>query len=183
MMQGEVSVHGLPFRLLISESEIQNRVSEMGAAITEAYREKTPIFLGVLNGCFVFMADLVRQCDIACEVSFIKLASYEGLQSTGEVKTHIGLETSIRDRHVILVEDIIDTGKTLHSFLPVLAEFKPASVALAALVVKPEALSYPLDIDYRGFDIENRFIVGYGLDYDGQARNLPGIYQLIMESA
>ncbi len=181
-MQSEVSVHGLSFRPLISEEEIRQKVVEMGASITEAYRERNPIFLGILNGCFVFMADLVRACDLPCEVSFIKLASYEGLQSTGEVKTHIGLEADIKDRHVILVEDIIDTGKTLHSFLPVLAAFKPASISLAALIVKPEAIVYPIDIAYKGFDIENKFIVGYGLDYDGHARNLKGIYQLSMET-
>ncbi|MDP4712213.1 MAG: hypoxanthine phosphoribosyltransferase [Saprospiraceae bacterium] len=177
-MEKDVMVHGLRFRPLIAAAEIQERVAGMGAAISEAYRDKNPLFLGVLNGCFVFMADLLRHCDIACEVSFIKLSSYEGLQSSGTVKTQIGLETDIRGRHVILVEDIVDTGRTLSAFLPELKAMEPASVALASLVVKPDALAFPLHIDYVGFEIENRFIVGYGLDYNGQARNLPGIFQL-----
>lgn len=180
-MQSEVVVHGLKFGLLIPPADIQRRVAELGETIAGAYRDKHPIFLGVLNGCFVFMADLVRQCDIPCEVSFIKLSSYDGLQSSGTVKTQIGLEMDIRGRHVIVVEDIIDTGRTLHAFLPGLAAMEPASVALAALIVKPEAMEYPLAISYRGFDIDNRFIVGYGLDYNGQARNLPGIFQLISD--
>ena len=180
-MQADIVVQGLRFGLLIPSQELQDRVADLGQRIAGDYRDKNPVFLGVLNGCFVFMADLIRHCTIPCEVSFIKLSSYDGLQSSGTVKTQIGLEMDIRGRHVVVVEDIIDTGRTLHAFLPVLAAMEPASVALAALIVKPEAMEFPLDITYRGFDIDNRFIIGYGLDYNGQARNLPGIFQLVSD--
>ena len=166
-MQADIVVQGLRFGLLIPSQELQDRVADLGQRIAGDYRDKNPVFLGVLNGCFVFMADLIRHCTIPCEVSFIKLSSYDGLQSSGTVKTQIGLEMDIRGRHVVVV--------------PVLAAMEPASVALAALIVKPEAMEFPLDITYRGFDIDNRFIIGYGLDYNGQARNLPGIFQLVSD--
>ncbi len=174
-----VTAHDLSFKLLLSEEEIQERVAAIGAEISLKYKDKRPIFLGVLNGAFIFTADLVRACGIDCETSFIKLSSYSGTASTGKVSTHIGLQEDLKDRHVIVVEDIIDTGETLHQFLPELEKMQPASVALVACLVKREAMRHDLPIAYSCFDIPNKFVIGYGLDYDGLARNYPSIYQLI----
>ncbi|MEM6965211.1 MAG: hypoxanthine phosphoribosyltransferase [Bacteroidota bacterium] len=173
-----VQVHDLTFELMISEEEVQRRVAEMGKLLEEKYRDKNPLFLGVLNGSFVFTADLTRAFGGVCEVSFIKLSSYSGLASTGTVATVIGLTVDVENRHVIIVEDIIDTGKTMHEFLPTLQKMNPASVAFATFLLKPEAVQYDFPIDYIGFEIPNKFVVGYGMDYNEQARNLRGIYQL-----
>ena len=144
-------------------------------------RIKKPIFLCVLNGAFVFAADLVRQFSAACDISFIKLSSYEGLQSSGKIANLLGLDIDLNDRHLIIVEDIIDTGNTMYWFLQELKHYQPASVALATLLVKPEALQHNFPIPYTGFEIPNKFVIGYGLDYEGEGRNLPAIYQLVEE--
>ncbi len=177
-MKQVVVAHDLSFRKLISAERIEERISVLGRQISRRYAGRCPVFLAVLNGAFVFTADLVRACDIDCEVSFIKLKSYQGTRSTGAVVRHIGLEHSLEGRPVIIVEDIIDSGKTLTQFMPELEREKPASVEIAALLVKPEAMEYPLDIQYPGFEIPPRFVIGYGLDYDGLGRNLPDIYEL-----
>ena len=176
--QPTVQLHDLQFVPFLSKTQIRERVREMGRIISADYAGKRPVLLGVLNGAFLFIADLVRSLEIDCEICFVKLRSYEGTRSSGEVETLLGLDTDIEDRHVLLVEDIVDTGNTLHYFLPDLQQFKPASVELVALLLKPAALQQPLDIRYLGFEIENRFVVGYGLDYNGLGRNLPAIYQL-----
>lgn len=173
-----VKAHDLTFELMISEQEVQDKVAEMGKLLCERYQDKNPLFLGVLNGSFIFTADLTRAFGEKCEVSFIKLSSYSGLESTGEVATLIGLTTEVEDRHVIIVEDIIDTGKTMHDFLPTLEKMKPASVAFATFLLKPDAIKYDFTIDYIGFEIPNKFVIGYGMDYNEQGRNLRGIYQL-----
>lgn len=134
--------------------------------------------MSVLNGSFLFTADLFKQITIEAEVSFIKLASYKGTSSTGNVITAIGLDMNVKDRHIIILEDIIDTGKTLHHYLPQLESMQPASVKIAVLLNKKEALQYPVQVDYSCFDIPNKFVVGYGLDYDGLGRNSKDIYQL-----
>ena len=132
-----------------------------------------------MNGAFVFAADLLRDVTIPCEVSFIRLASYEGTSSTGEVKQLIGLNEDIEGRTVVIVEDIIDSGLTMQELLLILAKKNPKEIYIASLFVKPNNLKVDLNIHYRCFDIENDFIVGYGLDYDQQGRNLPNIYKVI----
>jgi len=162
----------------LSEAAIQEKINELAVQLNKDYAGKRPIFLSILNGSFLFTADLFKQITIEAEVCFIKLASYKGMTSSGNVITAIGLEANVTGRHIIIMEDIIDTGKTLHHYLPQLAYSSPASVKIAVLLNKKEARQYPVDIDYSCFDIPNKFVVGYGLDYDGLGRNSKDIYQL-----
>lgn len=173
-----IQVHDKTFVPYISAAEIAEKIKVMAAQISEDYEGKRPLFIAVLNGSFIFASDLFRQLNIDAEISFIKLASYKGTSSTGNVITAIGMEESLYQRHVILLEDIIDTGKTLHEFLPQLEHQSPASIEIAALLTKPDALKFPVHPKYSGFEITNKFVVGYGLDYDGLGRNIPAIYQL-----
>lgn len=178
-MSKTIQLHDLDFELFIDNARIQQRIKVLGAALAEQYEDKCPIFLAILNGSFVFAADLVRACGIPLETSFVKVASYEGIKSSGHVSTLIGLTENIKGRHIVLIEDIIDTGGTIHQFLPELQEKQPQSIRVVSFLSKPDALQYPLSIDYVGFEIPNKFVVGYGLDYNGLGRNLPDIYQLI----
>ncbi len=171
--------HNLLFEEMIGAVAIQERVQALGAALTAKYSDKNPLFIGILNGAFIFAADLMRACNMACEVDFVRISSYAGLQSTGKINLVMELKMDIKDRHIILVEDIIDTGKTLHYFIQELQKREPASIAIASLLLKPEALEHPLDIEYLGFEIPNKFVIGYGLDYDEQGRQLGGVYQLV----
>lgn len=173
-----IQVHDKTFVPYISASAIAEKIKTIAGEIDNDYKGKRPLFIAVLNGSFIFAADLFRQLNIEAEISFIKLASYKGTTSTGNVITAIGLEESLHHRHVILLEDIIDTGKTLHEFLPQLQHHGPASIEIAALLTKPDALKFPVHPKYSGFEIPNKFVVGYGLDYDGLGRNIPEIYQL-----
>jgi hypoxanthine phosphoribosyltransferase len=136
------------------------------------------LFIAILNGSFIFAADLFKELTIDAEICFIKLASYKGSKSTGHVITAIGLDMDIFGRDVVIVEDIVDTGKTLHEFLPQLHHQQPASLKIVALLHKPQATVFPMHIDYLGFSIPDKFVVGYGLDYDGLGRNIPEIYRL-----
>ncbi len=173
-----IQLHDLQFRPYLLAADIQARVQQLGKAIKKRYADQNPLFLGVLNGAFVFAADLLRACDFDCEISFIKLSSYRGTQSTGDVATLIGLEQSIAGRHVIIVEDIVDSGRTMHSLLPDLEKLGVASAEICTLLLKPDALEFDVDVRYVGFKIPSKFVVGYGLDYDELGRNLPDIYQL-----
>ena len=173
-----VQIHSKNFVPYLSKQEIQLKVKEMAAAISKDYEGKRPLFIAILNGAFMFASDLFKELTIEAEISFIKLASYSGTKSTGQVLTAIGLDAEIHDRHVIIIEDIVDTGKTLSSFMPQLAHQSPASIKLAALLNKPEATTHDIKIDYLAFSIPDKFVVGYGLDYDGLGRNLGEIYQL-----
>ena len=166
------------FEPYLKEAAIQEKISALAAQLNKDYAGKRPLFLSILNGSFLFTADLFKQINIEAEVSFIKLASYKGTSSTGNVITAIGLDMNVKDRHIIILEDIIDTGKTLHHYLPQLESMQPASVKIAVLLNKKEALQYPVQVDYSCFDIPNKFVVGYGLDYDGLGRNSKDIYQL-----
>jgi hypoxanthine phosphoribosyltransferase len=166
------------FEPYISEAELQYKITELAAQLNKEYAGKTPIFLSILNGSFLFTADLFRQITIEAEVCFIKLASYKGTTSSGNVITAIGLDANVSGRDIIIIEDIIDTGKTLHHFLPQLESSQPKSIKIAVLLNKTEALAYPVKVDYACFDIPNKFVVGYGLDYDGLGRNTRAIYQL-----
>ena len=166
------------FEPYLKEAAIQEKITELAGQLNKDYAGKRPLFLSILNGSFLFTADLFKQITIEAEVSFIKLASYKGTSSTGNVITAIGLDTNVKDRHIVILEDIIDTGKTLHHYLPQLDSMQPASVKIAVLLNKKEALQYPVKVDYACFDIPNKFVVGYGLDYDGLGRNSKDIHQL-----
>lgn len=173
-----VRVKDKDFGPYLTEAVITEKVKEMGAALNRDYAGKRPLFIAILNGSFMFASDLFKQLTIDAEISFIKLASYKGMKSSGNVITAIGLEQDLYGRDVVIVEDIVDTGKTLYHFLPQLQHQQPASLKIVALLHKPEATLFPLQIDYVGFTIPNKFVVGYGLDYDGLGRNLKEIYQV-----
>ena len=166
------------FEIYLLEAAIQEKITALANQLNKDYAGKRPLFLSILNGSFLFTADLFKQITIEAEVSFIKLASYKGTSSTGNVITAIGLDINVKDRHVVLLEDIIDTGKTLHHYLPQLESLQPASIKIAVLLNKKEALQFPINVDYDCFEIPNKFVVGYGLDYDGLGRNSKDIYQL-----
>lgn len=172
----KITVRDRQFTVSIPEEKIKARVAEVAAQISHDLEGKKPLFLAVLNGSFVFAADLMRGINTPCEISFVRMASYEGTSSTGAVKQLIGLKEDIKDRTVVIIEDIIDSGLTMEHLLHLLAEKQPREVRIAALLVKPGNLQVKLDIPYCCFEIPNDFIVGYGLDYDGEGRNLPCIY-------
>ena len=178
-MNTVVQVKDKKFALYISEEKIIARVKEVAAQIDEDLRKKNPLFVVVLNGSYVFAADLLRNINFPCEITFVRMASYEGDHTTGEVTQVLGLNESIEGRTVVIVEDIIESGLTMKKMLGILGEKKPKEVYITSLFVKPGCLKVNLKIDYRCFDIENDFIVGYGLDYDHEGRNLPHIYQVI----
>ena len=169
------------FQPYLKAEEIHEQIAKLAAQINQDYAGKRPLFIAILNGSFMFAADLFKELTIDAEICFIKLASYKGTKSTGNVITSIGLDMPLKERHVIIVEDIVDTGKTLSEFLPQLKDQQPLSLTIAALLHKPEAMKYPLQIDYLGFSVPNKFLLGYGLDYDGLGRNLKEIYQLVEE--
>ena len=176
---GVIKVHDKSFETYLSDEAIQQKVKEIANAINKDYAGKKPLFIAILNGSFMFAADLFKQLAIEAEICFIKLASYKGMKSSGKVVTSIGLEEDIFDKDVIIVEDIVDTGKTLYKFLPKLVHQQPKSLKIATLLHKAEATEYPLVLNYVGFTIPNKFVVGYGLDYDGLGRNWREIYQLV----
>jgi len=167
------------FQPYLKAEDIHEQITKLAARINEDYAGKRPLFIAILNGSFMFAADLFKELTIEAEICFIKLASYKGTKSTGNVITSIGLDMPLKDRHVLIIEDIVDTGKTLSEFLPQLQDQQPQSLKIAALLHKPEAMVYPLTIDYLGFSVPNKFLLGYGLDYDGLGRNLKEIYQLV----
>lgn len=174
-----IQLHDKSFETYLSEATLQERIKELGEQISADYAGKRPLFVAILNGSFMFAADLLKHIMPEAEICFIKLSSYKGTQSSGKVITAIGLDDDLFGRDVILIEDIVDTGKTLHSFLPRLFHQQPKSLRMATLLHKPEATEHPLTLDYVGFTIPNKFVVGYGLDYDGLGRNLKEIYQLV----
>lgn len=162
----------------LKKEDIDAAIQRIAAKINEDYRDKNPLFLGILNGSFIFASDLFKRITVPAEITFIKLASYKGTTSTGTVVTAIGLEADLYKRDVIIVEDIIDTGKTLHTFLPQLEHQQTNSIKVCALLHKKEATTHPVKIDYLGFEIPNLFVVGYGLDYNGFGRNIGEIMQI-----
>lgn len=176
-----IQVRDKKFQPFLKADEIREQILRMAGEISTDYDGKRPLFIAILNGSFMFAADLFREISIEAEICFIKLASYKGTRSTGNVITSIGLDESIKGRHVVIIEDIIDTGKTLHAFLPQLIDQQPASLKIAALLNKPTAMVHPLEINYLGFSVPDKFLVGYGLDYDGLGRNISEIYQLTGE--
>jgi hypoxanthine phosphoribosyltransferase len=173
-----IRVHDKQFEPYLTAEEIASRIKMVAHQINEDYAGKKPLFIAILNGSFMFASDLFKEINIDAEICFIKLASYKGTKSTGHVITAIGLDMDIIGRDIIIVEDIVDTGKTLSEFLPQIFHQQPASVKIVALLHKPDATVYPIRIDYLGFTIPNKFVVGYGLDYDGLGRNIREIYRL-----
>lgn len=166
------------FGLLIEHDQIKKRIRLIATQINVSYEKQVPVFIGVLNGCFLFMADLMKEIDIAAETCFIKLASYQGDQQQDKIQEIIGLCVDIKDRDVIIVEDIVDTGNTLQYILEKISEHQPASVAICTLLIKPQKVKHSFsNLAYVGFEIPDEFVVGYGMDYNGLGRNLKDIYK------
>ena len=174
-----IQVKDRVFAPFIREEELQKEIKRVAQEINHDYEGKEPLFLCILNGAFMFAADLLKNVSVPCNVSFIKVASYLGTDSTGKVKELMGLQESVEGRHVIIVEDIVDTGYTMRDILDSLAEKKAASVEVCALLCKPDKLKVDLNLKYLALNIPNGFIVGYGLDYDGYGRNSRDIYQIV----
>ncbi len=174
-----IKVKDKTFKTFIPEDEIQRRVKAVAEKINKDLDGRNPLFLAVLNGSFMFAADLMRYITIPCEISFVKLASYQGTTSTGKVKEIIGINEELKDRTVVIVEDIVDTGKTMKRMLESLGTRNPESLHICTLLVKPNKLEENLNIEYVAMEIPNDFIVGYGLDYDQQGRNLRDIYTVV----
>lgn len=177
-MRPRVYVHGKSFVPYLDQNTIATRLQELATNIDRDYDGKNPLFLAVLNGAFMFASDLLKNIQIDCEISFVKLASYSGMQSSGQVTSLIGLSESLKDRHVVVLEDIIDTGNTMVKLLPAIEALSPASVRVCSFLLKREALLHAIEPDYVAFEVPELFFLGYGLDYDGHGRNLPALYCL-----
>jgi hypoxanthine phosphoribosyltransferase len=175
----EVTVGEEKFVIYLTEEEIQRRVIELAKKISEDYKDKFPVFIGILNGSFIFMSDLIKQIDINCEVDFLRLSSYGDAKiSSGKVRMVKDLNCDVNGRDIIIVEDIVDTGLSLQYMRRLMENYKPASVKIISLLVKPKSLKYDAKIDYIGFEIPSKFVIGYGLDYAQKYRNLRAIYIL-----
>lgn len=173
-----VDLHDKSFAINIREERILEAVAKLAETINRDLEGEKPLFVGVLNGSFMFLSDLMKQITIPCEISFVKVASYEGTSSTGQVKQLVGLNENIKDRTVVIVEDIVDTGNTIEDLFDSLKIQRPASIRVATLLFKPNSYSKDIPIDYRCLEVPNDFLVGYGLDYDGLGRNLKHIYKI-----
>lgn len=173
-----VTVKDKQFGISLDSASIQKRVSELAKQISSELEGKTPLILCVLNGSFIFAADLFKQITIDAEVAFIRVSSYDGTSSTGMVKSVIGINDNLKGRTVLIVEDIVDTGDTAVYLIEEIKKHDPGKILFASLLLKPLALRQKVHIDYLGFEVPNDFLVGYGLDYDGLGRNLPDIYKL-----
>ena len=169
------------FETSLPEAKIKERIKELAAQMSQELEGKNPLFIAVLNGSFIFAADLMREMTIPCEISFVKLASYQGTMSTGKVHEVLGINEDLTGRTVVIVEDIVESGQTMERMIEALGTRKPASVQICTLFFKPEKLQTDLKLDYVAFRIPNDFIVGYGLDYDQQGRGLKDIYTLVTE--
>ncbi len=178
LMPDIIQVHDKSFVPYLSEEEIIERVKALAEQLNREYNGRKPLFISILNGSFMFSSDLFKSITIDAEICFIKLASYKGTRSSGQVITAIGLDTDLKGRDIIIVEDIIDTGKTLNQFLPQVYNQQPLSLKIAVLLHKPQATVFPVKIDYTCFTIPDKFVVGYGLDYNGLGRNLAQLYQV-----
>lgn len=176
-----IQVKDKKFAISIKEEEILKQVDRVAAEINRDFAGKNPLFLSVLNGAFMFTSDLMKRITIPCEVQFVKLSSYDGMDTTGKVKKMIGLNDDIKGRSVVIVEDIVDTGITMKNLLDDLKTQEPAEVDVCALLVKPEKLKVELELKYVAMQIPNGFILGYGLDYDGYGRNYPNIYTVVKD--
>jgi hypoxanthine phosphoribosyltransferase len=174
-----MKIKGLEFTEFISAEDIQTKIRELASAINQSYVGKTPVFLPVLNGSFMFAADLLKDISIPCRISFVKISSYEGLSSTGQLKTLIGLDESLFNQDILIVEDIVDTGLTLQKIVSELTSLGTKSVEVVSLLRKKTAREKGIAVKYTGFDIEDEFVLGYGLDYDGLGRNYRQLFQAV----
>lgn len=175
----EIQILDKTFREFISEESIQTRVGELAKQMNSELAGKEVVFLGILNGAFLFAADLFRRIEMNSRISFVKLASYEGTSSSGKIKELIGWNEDIKNKTIVVIEDIVDTGNTLELIVGELMLRKASEIRIAALLHKPDAYKKNIPLDYVGFEIPNNFVVGYGLDYDGYGRNLPSVYTLV----
>jgi hypoxanthine phosphoribosyltransferase len=176
----KIQIDEKDFALMLEHEQIKKRIRLIGIQLTVDYENRVPVFVGVLNGSFIFLADLVKEITLSSEVTFVKISSYNGDKSTGKVKEEIGLNMDLKGRDVIIVEDIVDTGTTLRYLLGKIKEHNPASVKICTLLLKPKSLKQEMEeITYVGFEIPNEFVVGYGLDYNGLGRNLKNIYRAV----
>jgi len=176
----KIQVADKEFGIFLENESINRRIGMISIQINVDYEDRCPLFIGVLNGSFLFMADLLKEITVSCEVAFIKVSSYAGTESTGEIKETFGLPTDLHNRDIILVEDIVDTGFTIEHILEQVHAQKPASVKVCSLLLKPASLKKEIpELEYIGFEIPNEFVVGYGLDYNGLGRNLKDIYRVI----
>ena len=173
-----IQLHDKKFEVFIAAEEIDFAIENMAKQIEDDFSDDIPVFIGVLNGSFMVTADLLKKYNGLCEVSFVKMASYDGMATTTEVKQLIGLNQNLEGRSVIIVEDIVDTGNTIEELKAILKEHKVKHFKIATLFLKPEAYTKDIKLDYVGIRIPNKFIVGFGLDYDGLGRNLKDVYQL-----
>ncbi|MBC8081685.1 MAG: hypoxanthine phosphoribosyltransferase [Hymenobacter sp.] len=179
MNPDHISLHDKQFEPYLSAERLTAAIQELATQLNHEYAGKTPLFVAVLNGSFMFAADLLKALRIPCEVSFIRVASYQGTSSTGKVQQVLGLTEDVAGRHLVILEDIVDTGHTMRMLLDTLGARQPASLEVATLFIKPECLLHELNIRYVGLSIPNDFIVGYGLDYDGLGRNYPDVYKAV----
>ncbi len=171
-------IHNTELTCLIDTPEIERRTTEIAENLSRQFNDQSPIFIGILNGSFIFLSDLIRKMTIPCEVDFIKVSSYTGTQSVGTIRLIKDISADITGRHVIVVEDIIDTGLTIKFIKDRMLEADPASVTIVTLLLKPDMVKVPFTIDQVGFEIPPEFVVGYGLDYNQQFRYLPAIYRI-----
>jgi hypoxanthine phosphoribosyltransferase len=178
----DMKVKDLEFTEFIGAADIEKKVKALAAQLNSDYKDKTPLFLPILNGSFIFASDLIKEVTMPCKVSFVKINSYSGTQSTGQLKTLIGLEESLFNQDILIIEDVIDTGLTLQKILEELRELGAKSVEVVSLLRKKTAREKDIDVKYVGFEIEEEFALGYGLDYDGLGRNTSQIYQLVKGS-
>ncbi|TGX81313.1 hypoxanthine phosphoribosyltransferase [Palleniella muris] len=175
----DIKLKDKSFRLSLPEADILARIKEVAGQINKDYEGKTPLFLAVLNGSFMFASDLMKEISVDCEISFVKLASYQGTMSTGKVHEVIGINEDLHGRDIVIVEDIVESGKTMVQMMDSLANRHPASIKICTLFFKPSKLQEDVTVDYCAFEIPDDFIVGYGLDYDQRGRNLRDIYTII----
>ena len=176
-----ITIHDKKFRLRISSDEIGKAVDILAMQINDDLEGREVVFIAVLNGSFIFAADLLKKIRFNCRISFVKFASYDGLENSGQLNQLIGVNEKLEGKTVVIIEDIVDSGNTLSKLIEEIRKFRPAEIKKVALLFKPDAYKYPCKIDYTGFRIPNDFVVGYGLDYDGLGRNLDGIYSLAEE--
>lgn len=175
----EIRIIDKNFRELITEKDIKERIEELAGMVNSDLAEKDVVFLGILNGAFLFAADLIRHINLKSRISFVKLASYKGTTSSGTIKELIGWNEDIRNKTIVVIEDIVDTGNTLERIVDELIIRKVHEIKIATFLFKPSAYTKKIPLDYVGFEIPNDFVVGYGLDYDGYGRNLPSVYALV----
>jgi hypoxanthine phosphoribosyltransferase len=173
-----IAIKDKNFKIFLNQSSIHKRIVEIGQQITQDFEGKEIVILGVLNGSFVFMADLCRAIQLPVRCTFIKISSYVGTSSTGQVRSVLGLDQELKDKVVLIVEDIVDTGTSMDFLIKTISDQDPAQISICSLLFKPDAFRFKYALNYVCFEIPNKFVVGYGLDYDGLGRNLPEIYQL-----